>query len=300
MTKETLMKIACVLLLAGSLSASNIIYNPAPITDTGWHTCGVFYYASLAGDKCRTTAYFQSMSLNQEFKNNPGGISVIFGAAFNAWNTRDNVSYNPPGLQKGWTLNNGGDPGGAFNVTVAQAQQFDQNRNPIVANVITGGVDIQITPNAAQRATLANAVAKLGGDYQITWVQGLYDNFMFNPTRTVPPYYEMDITGPGGVLDPSYCASFPAGCGANNSFSDVPNLRYFPVGQTQAFFYGNAYIAIESIQNKSLTVYDGVDYGWNNYVATPEPGTCILLGAGLSMVMARRRIRGLRRTEVNG
>jgi hypothetical protein len=29
-------------------------------------------------------------------------------------------------------------------------------------------------------------------------------------------------------------------------------------------FYADAYIAVESVTNKSLTVYAGVDYGFNN------------------------------------
>jgi hypothetical protein len=276
-------------------------YNPAPTTDTGWNNCGTFFYASLGGDVCRTTAFFEADSLAKEFMNNPGGISVIFGAAFDAWNTRDNVSYNPLGVQKGWTLSNGGDPGGAFDVSVAQAQQFDQNRNPINNNVITGGVTIEVTPNAALRATLATAVTNANAaapdgkkDYQVTWVQGLFDNFMFNPTRTVAAFYEMDVNAANAVgagADPSYCVSFPGGCGANNSFSDVPNLRYFPLGETQAFFRGNAYIAIESIQNKRLVVFDGIDYGWDNAVMTPEPLTWTLFAVGFPLMvwLARRR-----------
>jgi hypothetical protein len=303
--KVQLIKIlAASVVLAGPLLSSAVNYNPAPTTDTGWNSCGVFFYASLAGDSCRTTAFFEAASLTTEFKNPPPGpISVVFQAAFDAWNNRDNVSYNPPGVQKGWALTFGGDPGGTFDVSVAQAQQFDQNRNPINNNVITGGLDLQVTPNAALRNTLATAVANANAaaadgkkDYQITWMQGLFDNFMFNPTTIVAPFYEMDVSAANAVgvnADPSYCVSFPAGCGANNSFSDVPNLRYFPLGQTQAFFRGNAYIGIESIQNKSLVVFDGIDYGWDNFVAVPEPLTWPLLAIGLPFMawLAVRRKR---------
>ena len=282
--------------LAGSASASTVTYNPAPTTDTGWNPCGVAFYASLAGDRCRTTAFFEPDSLAKEFKNNPGGVSVIFGAAFNAWNNNNNKSTNPAATTaQGWTLTNGGDPGGAFTVSIAKAIQLN--------NVSQGGAQIRITPNAALITTLNNAVTAANAkaadgkkDYAITWVQGLYDNFVF-PAATVPAYYEMDVSGfvaNTAGQDPSYCASFPAGCPGANVFLDTPNLRYFPLGDVQAFFFGNAYLGIESLANKNLIVFDGVDYGWHNFVSgpVPEPATwaLMLLGFGAmgSAIRARR------------
>jgi len=294
--KIRFLTIVAAVMVPGTLPASTVSYNPAPTTDPNWHTCGTFFYASLQGDYCRTTAFFQPDSLLAE-AGTPASIAATFGPAFDAWNRNDNVSNNPPGTNKGWTLGFGGDPGGTFNVSVAQAQQFDQNRNPINNNVITGGLTIQITPNAALRTTLATAVTNLNAaaadgkkDYQVTWAQGLFDNFMFNPTRIVPPFFEMDVNAANAVganADPSYCLSFT--CLANNTFSDVPNVRYFPLGQTQAFFRANAYIAVESVANKSLIIYDGVDYGWDNFVMAPEPLTWALLTMGLLLIAYRAR-----------
>lgn len=291
---------------AGAASASTVTYNPAPTTSTGWNPCGAGIYPALAGKFCLTTAFFEPTSLSTEFKNNPGKISVIFGAGFNSWNTRNNVSYNPLATTpQGWTLSFGGDPGGTLNVSIATALQFN--------SVTRGGARIMITPNAALLMTLQNAVtadnaaAPVGKkDYKITWAQALYDNFTITPPATGPAYYEMDVSGFVANMagqDPAYCASFKAGCpppAASFNFRDTPKFRYLPLGQPQAFFFGNEYIAIESLDNKQLIVYDGVDYGWHNYVSAvgngpipvPEPATWALVLAGFAGIggaLRRRR-----------
>jgi hypothetical protein len=261
--------------LTGCLSATLVNYNPAPTTDTGWNPCGATRYPTLEGNLCKTTAFFEAMSLDQEFMNNPGGISVIFGAAFNAWNTRDNVSYNPLGVQRGWTLSFGGDPGGTFNVSTAKALQRD--------NLTIGAANIVVTPSDDLLKTMNG---KLGANDVLVWVQGLYLNWNFSGDA-LPAFYEMDVDGVDttnkGRTDPSYCASFPGAAFPCPTFSDLPATVYLPLG-VQDFFYANAYLAIENRTNKTLTVYDGIDYGFNNYVDAPEPLTWPLLGVGLALI----------------
>jgi hypothetical protein len=241
---------------------------------------------------------------------NPDGFSGLFGAAFNAWNNTNNKSTNPEATTKqGWTLTFGGDPGGTLNVSVATALQgpSDPGLPGRVLGAGVGGAKIRLTPNAALLETLNNAVANDNEDapegkqdYKITWVQGTYDNFVF-PAATVPAYYELDVDDyvqNKAGQDPSYCASFSKGCPAvpgPDTFLDTPALRYFPLGKTQAFFTGNAYIAIESVDNKSLIVYDGVEYGWRNYVSAtvPEPATWALILAGFGGL----GVAGLRRAR---
>jgi hypothetical protein len=278
--------------LGGTASATAIVYNPAADPDTGWHACG-----ALAGDDCRTTAFFERESLGREFRNNPGGVSVIFGAAFNSWNNTNNSNLNPAATTaQGWTLTKGADPGGVLNVTTAKAMQFN--------GVELGGAVIFITPNQALLNTLnaavtaANAAAPAGKkDYKITWAQGLYDNYVTTPaSATVPPFYEMDVktfTANTAGNDPSYCAGFS--CPGGTSFDDDPKIDYFAPPGPQGFFFGNTYLSIYSVANKQLTVYDGVDYGWHNHVkaSAPEPSSwaLMLLGFGGLGGLARARKR---------
>ena len=151
---------AIAFILAGPASASVVNYNPAPTTSTGWNKCSGADFAALANDFCQTTAFFEPNSLATEFSNNPGGISVIFGAGFDAWNNTNNKSNNPAATTaQGWTLSSGGDPGSALNLSIAKALQFDQDRNPVNTNVYSGGAQIKVTPNAALLKTLNTAVA---------------------------------------------------------------------------------------------------------------------------------------------
>jgi PEP-CTERM motif len=293
--------------LAGSASASAVDYNPAPTTSTGWNKCSGAKFAALRNDFCETTAFFEPDSLTTEFDNNPGHISVIFGAGFNAWNNTNNKSNNPAATTpQGWTLSFGGNPGGTFNVSIAKAIQPD--------NVALGGAQIQVTPNAALVQTLDQAVATDNAnapvgkkDYQITWVQGLYDNFVTGVNNAVPAFYEMDVSGymaNTAGQNPSYCASFTRCPAPTYTFLDRARDYYYPLNDPQAFFFGNAYIAIESLDNKSLVVYDGVDWGWHNYVsavanaAVPEPATWALLLAGFGGLGVAGLRRGRARVEL--
>ena len=86
--------------LTASARASNVKYNPAPTTSTGWQQCGVKYYASLKNDFCATTAFFEPMSLTTEFESYPGRISVIFGLRSTLGTpatTNRTIRLRPPG-----------------------------------------------------------------------------------------------------------------------------------------------------------------------------------------------------------
>ena len=76
-------------------------------------------------------------------------------------------------------------------------------------------------------------------------------------------------------------------------FYDQPKDYYMPPGTTQAFFDADAYLAVEDFTDPdapTLTVYDGISYGFQNYVS-PEPGTFLLLGGGFAALLALRRRR---------
>lgn len=254
---------------AALLSAATINYNPAPTTDTGWKTCSAF-----AGYSCRTTAYFDALTLNTQ--NDSQNINGLFQSAFTAWNAS--------GGGQGWTLNFGGDLAGTFDVVIAQAQQFDSSNNLVNTPVFKGGLEIQINVSNLTLPTL-------GAGDRLAWTQGLHDNYT-GAGATVPPFYEMDITtdacntnGTNPWCPPAYPFQY-----GDNKFYDQPKARYQPPGTTQAFFDANAYLAVINYTGKTLTVYDGVSYGFQNYIS-PEPGTWIFGGSGFIMLLVLRKRR---------
>jgi len=191
--------------LAGTLSAALVNYNPAPTTDTGWTACSAF-----AGYSCRTTAFFDPLGLSDQ--NDDVSINGLFQSAFTAWNAS--------GGGQGWTLNYGGNLGGTWNVTIAQAEQFDAANNLVLNNVFKGGLEINIAVTGVTLPTL-------GVGDQLVWTQGLFDNYLGNGT-IVTPFYEMDIitagcspAGPNPYCPPAYPYQY-----ADNRFYDQPKARY--------------------------------------------------------------------------
>ena len=125
-------------------------------------------------------------------------------------------------------------------------------------HVFKGGPEINIDVTGVSLPTL-------GAGDQLVWTQGLFDNYLGNGT-VVTPFYEMDIltagrspAGPNPYGPPAYPFQYH-----DNKFYDQPKARYQAPGSTQAFFDANAYLAVENNGAKTLRVYDGVFYGFQN------------------------------------
>jgi hypothetical protein len=261
-------QISVLLLLgvAGILSATPITYNPAPTTSTGWNAC-----TNYPGFSCETTAYFDAQSLGDQ--NDSQNINGLFDQAFTAW--------NDSGGGQGWTLNFMGDLTGTLDVTVATAQQFGP--------VVSGGLTITIDPSDI-------TLPALGAGQSLVWSQGLYDNYLNG--NVVPPFYEMDIisgacntNGTNPWCPPAYPYTYPAGNGAGlptNAFYDQPKATYMPPGTTQKFLEASVYLSVIDYTTKTLNVYDGVSYGFQNFVS-PEPGVWFSCGGGLLALCLLRR-----------
>ncbi len=221
---------------------------------------------NYAGFTCTTTANFDVNSLDTQ--NDGQNVSSLFLSAFNAWN---------PG---GWTLDQGGDPGGTFNVTgsttadAARAAQF--------AGGASGGLYITITLSGVNLPT-----CPMGDSCDVGWAQGLYDNYTLNPSGIVAPFYEMDILSCAGN-NSIFCAPLYPYQYVDNHFYDAPKFTYQTPGSTQAFFDANVYLSVADYTTKTLTVYDGVSYDFSNSVA-PEPADFVLFVSGLGAVVFLRR-----------
>jgi hypothetical protein len=227
---------------------------------------------------CITTAYFNTPSLDAS---NDGNVALLFQDAFNAWNGSVNGGDNE------WTLvDNVAPPGGTFNIT------GNPTTNPAAAGqfggVTLGGLTIEINLSGVSLPALTNTE-------QLVWVQGLYINYTPGPNApTVPAYYTMDtstlsnlVCGGEIFCPPAYPYQY-----VNNMFYDQPKAFYQAPGQTQAFFDADAYLAVENYGTDTLQLLDGVSYGFQNIVVTPEPGTFMLLGSGLLGLagLVRRKI----------
>jgi hypothetical protein len=247
--------------VAGFLPAANITFNPAATTKAGPSPCG-----SYPGYACTTIAYFDSGTL---FDSDDTNISPLFTMAFDNWNTANGGD---------WTLANGGELAGTYNITTATAQQF--------SGVTLGGLTIMIDVSGLTLPTV-------GANQQLVWVQGLDINYTPGAGTIVDPMYTMDtstfsnLTCGGTIFcPPAYPYQYK-----DDSFYDQPKDYYMPPGTTQAFFDANAYLAVEDFTNADkpvLSVYDGISYGFQNYVS-PEPGTFALLGGGFALLLFRRR-----------
>ena len=153
---------------------------------------------------------------------------------------------------------------------------------------------------ATPDATLLNTLnANLNGG-TIVWAQGLFINFVVPAGTIVDPYYAMDtatlsglacsMNSPPGPNNYVFCApSYPYQY-ADDHFYDKPRGLLMPPGTTQAFFSADAYIGILNAAGTNLTVYDGISYGFENYVS-PEPGSWVLFGGGVLAVFVLRRKR---------
>jgi hypothetical protein len=244
-----------------------------------------------AGGTCYTSSYLGTATVNGgDYINDstsyvgagisyPGGS--LFGQAFAAWNAT--------GGGQGWSLFDGtadgvDDLGGTMSVTTFTTEAFDDD--PYL-----GGLTIRVNPNGL---TLANGdpLPALPAGEAYVWAQGLYDNYLLDGA-TVAPFFEMDIAdatggdcqtngngGNGG--DPACAPAYPFQNSAGNAnlFYDQPGAN---LGQ---FFAAEAFFSVIDYTNKSLTIYDGVDYGFVNYA--PEPGTWTLCLAALGAVVFKR------------
>ncbi len=268
------------LLLTTALSGATVTYTPAATTQAGWSAC-----LDFPSYQCMTRAYFDDSTLDA--RHQEGEISALFQSAWDAGNNAGYTLSISPDARNNQV-------GGNFNVTIARAEQFVYGGGgPVIAanNVQAGGAEINIDATDV----VAN-LPVLGPNEVLVWVQGLYINYTVPAGTIVTPYYAMDTTllsgwTCGGVTGRFCPPAYPFQYN-DDHFYDQPLDAYMPPGTSQAFFNAEAYLAIMDRTAGTVVLYDGVSYGWQNYVS-PEPGTWVLFTGGFGLMLAaRRRLTG--------
>ena len=269
---------------------------------------------------CASTAYISTtpasevspyVSPNTFNGTPPNPLLDDFQEAFNTWNGARPVAQQ-------WTIKNGGALDLSFQVVDFEAQA----NNP---NARLGGLDIVIDPENYAGKLVGGAAGPAAGT--LAWVQGLYinyqpgknlaapvdtlDTFSFsggpsgsgpafsnpctpipagNPS-TVPPNLTPDPANQRAYCDPLYpFQNAPGGAGQPNGFGDAPRGFW----DIPASFRGIALLATLDTTTNTMTVYNGVSYGFD--LTTPEPYYLPVLlaifGAVLFVRYRKARVRG--------
>lgn len=201
---------------------------------------------------CYDRAYLQTAPIN--------ALNHGFDASFDAWNSQFGNNQ--------WSITNGGFLDAEFDVT-----KFTATIDP---SKLIGGVEIRILFNYA------------GADKaDFYWAQGDYSNYTTAGMNIVKPYFEMDVVAAGcdNTDLQKQCPPLYAYQYGDRHFYDFPEGP-FPNG----FFNGYAYpVKIDRVHD-TLTVYQGVAYGFQLSEA-PEPCTLFLTGSGVLFVIRRRHKR---------
>jgi hypothetical protein len=199
-------------------------------------------------------------------------------------------------LGQGWTLSEGAASVMAgITMTVTQ---FSTGSYTSVGGIGQGpahNITVQLSGTNTLSQTLVN---------QLVWIQGLEINYKPGSTAasfsTATNYNTLDdatfnsFTGCTNVPNGSP-ATVPAN--TTNGYCDpiypfqYSNLQFYdaPMGPwPNGSFRGIALLATIDTVNHSVTTYGGVSYGFDNSVA-PEPGTWVLLLAGVAAIFVGRR-----------
>lgn len=262
--------------------------SPCANANGAWPGCGV--NAFLSPNVATSISDF--MNLDSFNGTLPGGSPDIdFASAYDSWLLGQSGS--------GWTTLESG--------TITGSLTLDVDIFNALACPGVGGLD-----NACQGGTnqgidveIQNYVPGPGdpAESQFFWVQALLINYQPPSTSTSTVYETMDtaafnsiagcqnLPNPGDGSTPNvgagtYCGPAYPFQYAEQDFSDGPMGPY-----PDASFRGIALLATETSgpnNVNTLTVYGGVDYGFDVYV-TPEPGTWIMVMAGFMAIAWRSR-----------
>jgi hypothetical protein len=171
---------------------------------------------------------------------------------------------------------------------------FCAGNNP--AGAVCGGLQIRIFVDGM-------TLPAVGQNQILGWTQGVFGNYQ--EAEIVAPNYHMDGSSPPDCDNankpkclPMYGFQYP-----DFHFFDAPAFQFRATGP-QAFFDATAYLALADYTAHTLTVYDGLSYGFANSITAPEAPTwgLIVVGFGLlaPAVVKRRPLTRPRATSAFG
>lgn len=200
----------------------------------------------------------------------PPGAASTFKTAFDAWNAS--------GGGQGWTLVTGGTLGAdtIFNITQYTAY----------CSGLTGGVEITMTYTPGVGAPTPATQANVGAATTAFWTQSIVTNAPLG--NNTSPYLDIsgDAANNGGSTfnPPLYPYQY-----TGSQFYDKPARTVVPNGPT-INWTATAYICTRNTATSTLTVYDGVTWGFS-ITPVPEPTSLAALGLGGIAILRRRRSR---------
>jgi len=184
-------------------------------------------------DECKVTAYNIQATAGT-------GADDDYTSAFDSWN-------DEPGDAKGWTLADGGALTGTFNVST-----YDAGFSGCL-----GGVKMRVS-------YVPGAGDPTGAD--VAWTQSIYTNSKL-PGAEAPGSPYLDIKTAATTHDPpAYPYQYD-----DDHFYDFPKRECPGECGGVTYWEGHAFLSEVDYPNKEVTVYQGINWGFNIECTTPPP-----------------------------
>lgn len=202
-----------------------------------------------------------------------------FQSAFNSWNA--SLAANNK-----WTLGTGNLSAEATLNVVLYRAYVQQGSPGCIADPHCGGAEIQVNYNNGGNPPfpIANENNIQPGD--AVWAQSIVTNQKRNPSQPGNPYLDNAPGTPGANLGPpAYPFQYDGSGGSSASMLyDMPNRDDYAV------WLADAFLSTADYQTRTLTVYDGLEWGFTVAAPLPATWTLMLTGlAGFGGVVAYRR-----------